>query len=123
MIKRVVHLRIIHYLGKLPSPRLGKVYNSLNKLVRRIKKYMVTVFITTATTCFAIGFSLLTVSFIRDASEPLIAGIILLVGGAVSFEEAIRRSIKEDDDKKTQMQTLINELKNIRKDLNKKKHN
>ncbi len=43
MIKRIVHLHIIHHLhhfGKRPTSRLSRMYNPLNKIVRRILKIM-----------------------------------------------------------------------------------
>jgi len=95
------------------------MYNPLTILSRRIKRYMVTVFVTVGMTLFTLGMSFLVIAHDNSSVLFLILGACLGSGGLFCLEEGIRRAKDEDTKKNNQIETLIQELKDFHKDLKK----
>jgi hypothetical protein len=80
---------------------------------------MVTLLATTATTFFAIGFSLAAIYFSSENPNPdfYISAIIIVILGLGLFTLATIQARISDNKRLKQMDTLIEELKGFRKDF------
>lgn len=119
MSKRIVRLHIIrylHYFGKRLTDRFSKVYNPLNKLVRRIKLMNIMIaWVTVGIGSVATGFVLFLNGidegnsfFVQSGAGIIITGLIIWVLAIYRLERAERaeRADKTQELQK-QMQTLV----------------
>ena len=112
MGKRIVRLRF----GKWLADRVSKVYNPLNKLVRRMKMAKITVLATSGTALLVVSLTLLLAPYDEAYSPRFIIGVILAVFALALWYTAINSAKQEDDRREKQMQALVRELKGFRKD-------
>jgi len=102
------------------------VYNTLNRLVRRIiDKMSITVLAMSSLAFMAIGFTLILASGNKADSPYFIAGAILILISCLSWYRAIYLAKRADENREGgetrregQMQSFIDELKGFRKDFN-----
>lgn len=123
MKNRILHtFHYLQHLGKRLTDRFIRVYNPLNKLVRRIKRVMANWLITWGGMFFPAGLVLLILpltlkSGVWQAFFLTAFGILFIIFSIWCFAKALIRVQSEEKREEDRFQELMIEIRQMRRDL------